>query len=150
MMQSCASAAKLRGGGPFSKPVCQHHGLLRVTPPRIVIGYRQVLFSSGSESLFCLTAYLTPLATQRQSEPRQWSLGAIGQLAICAPALRSLFCVFRQRSRFVPDTTGSMRCLSGGAKNAKLTRSCRGVLGRCPPSRVLSLAVCCRSRLALQ
>ena len=30
------------------------------------------------------------------------------------------------------------------------SKPCRGVLGRCPPSRVLSLAACCRSRLALR
>jgi hypothetical protein len=31
MMQSCASAAKLLGGGPILETGVQHHGLLRVT-----------------------------------------------------------------------------------------------------------------------
>jgi len=149
MMQSCASAAKLRGGGPILET--------GVSAPWPASGDRHLGSSSDTDhvlfvrlrKLVLLSAYLTPPAIQRQSEPRQWSPGAIEQLAICAPALRSLFCVFCRRSRFVPDTTGLMRCLSGGAKSAKLTGSCRGVLGRCPPSRVLSLAACCRSRLAL-
>src|SRR5260370_1173114 len=41
-----------------------------------------------------------------------------------------------------------MRYPSGRAKSAKPTESFRGVLVRCPPWRALSLAVCCRSRLA--
>jgi hypothetical protein len=47
--------------------------------------------------------------------------------------LRSLFCVFCQRFRFVRNTTGSMHCPPGGAKNAKPTRS-RCVLPFLSPS----------------
>src|ERR1700741_3929729 len=69
MMQPCASAAKLRGGGPFSKPVGQHHGLLRVTPPRVVIGDRRSTFRqapkacSVSECLSHAARNITPVGT---------------------------------------------------------------------------------------
>src|SRR5260370_16937337 len=88
------------------------------------------------------------LATRRQLEPRQWLPDATGQLAISAPELRSLSCAFCRRFQSVYDTIGPMHCPSGRAKSAKPTESFRGVLVRCPPWRALSLAVCCRSRLA--
>jgi hypothetical protein len=86
MMQSCASAAKLRGGGPILET-----GVLAPWPASgdrhlgSSSDTKRCPFSSGSERLSYLSAYLTPLATQRQSEPRQWSLGAIGQLAVLDP-----------------------------------------------------------------
>src|SRR6266550_126957 len=104
--------------------------------------------SSGSESLSCLSSPLTRLATRRQLAPRQWLPDATGRLAISAPELRSLSCAFCRPFQSVYDTIGPMRYPSGRAKSAKPTESFRGVLVRCPPWRALSLAVCCRSRLA--
>src|SRR6266536_3633356 len=131
-----------------SRNRCQHHGLLRVTATSDRHRMPTKFCSSGAESLSCLSTPLTRLATPRQLEPRQWLPDATGQLAISAQQLRSLSCAFCRRFQSVYDTIGPMRCPSGRAKSAKPTESFRGVLVRCPPWRALSLAVCCRSRLA--
>jgi hypothetical protein len=135
------------GRRAHSRNRCQHYGLLRVTASSDRHRIPTMFCSSGSESLSCPSSPLTPSAIRRQPEARQWSPSATGQLATCTPAPRSLSCAFCQRSQFVSDTTGSMHCLSGRAKNAKPTGSSRGVLVRCPPWRVLSLAACCRDTL---
>src|SRR6266536_495047 len=133
-----------------SRNRCQHHGLLRVTATSDRHRMPTKFCSSGAESLSCLSTPLTRLATPRQLEPRQWLPDATGQLAISAQQLRSLSCAFCRRFQSVYDTIGPMHCPSGRAKSAKPTESFRGVLVRCPPWRALSLAVCCRSRLARQ
>src|SRR5258705_13840796 len=148
MMQSCASAAKLLGGGPFSKPVskpwlasgARHLGSSSDTDDVLLVSLRELVF---------LSPLLTPLAIRRQPEPRQWLPDATRQLAICAPELRLLFCGFCH-PQFESDTTGPMHCPSERAKSAKPTESFRPVLVRCPPWRALSLAVCCRSRRVRQ
>ena len=133
-----------------SRNRCQHHGLLRVTATSDRHRMPTKSRSSGSESLSCLSSPLTRLATRRQLAPRQWLPDATGRLAISAPELRSLSCAFCRPFQSVYDTIGPMRYPSGRAKSAKPTESFRGVLVRCPPWRALSLAVCCRSRLARQ
>src|SRR6266581_8720647 len=131
-----------------SRNRCQHHGLLRVTATSDRHRMPTKSCSSGSESLSCLSSPLTRLATQRQLAPRQWLPDATGRLAISAPELRSSSCAFCRPFQSVYDTIGPMRYPSGRAKSAKPTESFRGVLMRCLPWRSLSLAVCCRSRLA--
>src|SRR5271165_2603713 len=149
-MQSCASAAKLLGGGPiletgFKTVDC--FGLTATSDRRRTL---TMFCSSASESLFFLSPLsLTPLAIRRQPEPRQWLPDATRQLAICAPELRLLFCGFCH-PQFESGTTGPMHCSSERAKSAKPTESFRRVLVRCPPWRALSLAVCCRSRRVRQ
>ena len=91
------------GRRTHSRNRCQHHGLLRVTATSDRHRIPTMFCSSGSESLFCPSPPLTPLAIRRQPEPRQWSPDTRGQLATCAPAPRSLFCVFCQRSQSVPE-----------------------------------------------
>jgi hypothetical protein len=71
MMQSCASAAKLLGGGPILETGVQHHGLLRVTATSDRHRILTMVCSSGSDSLFCQSAHLTLLAKRHQPEPRR-------------------------------------------------------------------------------
>jgi hypothetical protein len=55
MMQSCASAAKLLGGGPILETGFQNHGLLRVTATSDRHRTPTMFCSSASESLAFLS-----------------------------------------------------------------------------------------------
>ena len=116
MMQSCASAARLQGGGPILSLGVKAMGTGGSPPPRIVwalhrvwehrnaepIGHSERGGSPGADSIASLTS---PVAAPHPPAPRRPSHSATGRSAACGPGRRSWSCGCRDvRWRSGPGT----------------------------------------------
>jgi hypothetical protein len=115
MMHSCASAAKLRGGGPHSFP--RHKAMTQAgtPPPRTVIGDPSQADGLGPKLSGCLQRppFIALGAEPRHLAPRPRAPGATRRSEACAPRPRSWSCEYRGRSRYGFETTAPRHCLSG-------------------------------------
>ena len=115
MMQSYASAAKLRSGGPIL--------LFGIESQGNTSGFRHLEPSSATrhqrteraETVGCpsVTSVMMPAAEQRRPAPHPPARDATGRSAACAPRPRSWSCACRGRSRCGLETTAPRRCPSG-------------------------------------
>ena len=115
MMQSCASAAKLRGGGPILSTRHESHGGTsgpRHLEPSSATRHKR---TDRAETVGCLQRppFIVPDAERRRPAPRPRARGATGRSEACAPRPRSWSCACRGRSRCGLETTAPRRCPSG-------------------------------------
>src|SRR5271168_5250471 len=100
MMQSCASAAKLRSGGPILPFGMKAKGPLGIPPPRTVIG---ALTSVGTRpklsGFFQRPPFIGPDAKRHRPGQRPVARAATGRSKACAPRPRSWACEYRERPR---------------------------------------------------
>ena len=78
MMQPCASAAKLRGGGSILESGAEGHGLLRITTTsdrhrQFVARDRRVPKLLAIATFLVLSSVMTPGAGPHPAVARQWS-----------------------------------------------------------------------------
>src|SRR6266545_2605579 len=147
MMQSCASAAKLRSGGPILPFGVRAKGPLGIPPPRTVIGPSQaygqaetVVVPSASY-VHCAGRKTTPSGTMPSRMSRHRAISSLR-----AKATIMGFRVPRAFSVRDFETTSSGRCSFGVEGTATPIESCRGGPGHCPNGPALSLGVSFRSR----
>jgi|EndMetStandDraft_3_1072993.scaffolds.fasta_scaffold176325_2 hypothetical protein len=80
MMQSCASAAKLRGGGSILQYGLEARSDIGSPPPRIVLGDRRQSPAVRRQIFWSyLLLFMTPVAGQRLPVLRQSSQSARGR-----------------------------------------------------------------------
>src|SRR5436190_14744236 len=146
MMQSCASAAKLRSGGPILPFGVRAKGRLGIPPPRTVIGVPSQAYGQAetvvvpsASFVHCAGRKTTPSGTMPSRMSRHRAVA-------CAPRPRSWAFEYRERSRCGIETTSSRRCSFGVEGTATPIESCRGGPGHCPSGPALSLGVSFRSR----
>ena len=113
MMQSCASAAKLRSGGPILPFGMKAKGPLGNPPPRTVIGVPSQA-SDKTETVGCLQRppFIVPHEKPRRPGQCPPARAATGRSAACAPRPQSWAFEYRERSRCGIETTSSRRCSS--------------------------------------
>ena len=99
-MQSCASAAKLRSGGPILPIGIKAKGPVGNPPPRTVVGGLQ------------RPPFIVPDAKRGRLVQRPAARSATGRSEACAPRPRSWACEHRERSRCELDTTALRRFAS--------------------------------------
>ena len=147
MMQSCASAAKLRSGGPILPFGVRAKGRLGIPPPRTSSASRHKRTDKPKLS-WCLQrpSFIVPDAKQRHPGQCPPARAATGRSVACAPRPRSWAFEYRERSRCGIETTSSRRCSFGVEGTATPIKSCRGGPGHCPSGPALSLGVSFRSR----
>ena len=148
MMQSCASAAKLRSGGPILPFGIKAKGRLGIPPPRTVIGVPSQAHGQGRKLSGCLQhpPFIVPHAKRRHPGQCPPARAATGRSVACAPRPRSWAFEYRERSRCGIETTSSRRCSSGVEGTATPIESCLVGPGHCPSGPDLSLGVSSRSR----
>jgi hypothetical protein len=110
-MQSCASAAKLRSGGPILPIGIKAKGPVGNPLPRTVIGAPSQGVEQGQNCPACLQCprFIVPNAKRGRPVQRPAARSATGRSGACAPTLRSWACEHRQRSRCEFDTTALRR-----------------------------------------
>ena len=143
MMQPCASAAKLRSGGPIL--------FLGITA-MAQTGTRHLESSSASrhkrtdwaETVGCLQqpAFIASGAERRRPAPRPLARAATRRSKACAPRPRSWACAYRARSRCGLETTAPRRCSSETGEIARPIGSCLVELERCRNGPALGLHQC--------
>ena len=115
MMQSCASAAKLRGGGPILYLGIKAMRAYR--DPATSNRHRRPVASvrTGPKLSVCLQRppFIVPDGGRRPRAPRHRARSATRRSEACAPRPRSWSCASRGRSPCGPDTTVPGRCPSG-------------------------------------
>ncbi len=90
MMHSCASAAKLRGGGPILFPGMKAKGAIGTPPPRTVIGTLSRLKRGGPKLLEDYATSLIKLDAGRYPPgSRPPARAATGRSTACVPAPQS-------------------------------------------------------------
>ena len=147
-MQSCASAAKLRSGGPILPIGMKAKGLAGNPPPRTVIGIpSQGPKQSGRPQR---PPIIVPDAKRPRPVQRPAARTATGRSVACVPRPRSWACGHRERSPCERDTTALRRCPSGTLEIATPTGSCLAELDHCRNGLTLSPGVFCRSRRVSQ
>ena len=101
MMQLCASAAKLRGGGPILCYGIEAMELAGTPPPRTVIGDLSQACGQyrNRQCTFGALPFSVPDAGRRPRAPRHCGRSATRRSGVCAPRRRSLSCASRGRSR---------------------------------------------------
>jgi len=120
MMQSCASAARLLGGGPILSLGCEPWEWCGSPPPRIVLALHRVW---ADECRTCISLFAPAVGSKSLSwrgakphrpAPHPWSRSATARSAACAPAPRSWSCEYRPwRLWCAPGTNAPRRCPSG-------------------------------------
>src|ERR1035437_4595569 len=100
MMQSCASAAKLRSGGPILPVGTKAKGHAGIPPPRTVIGASSQADGRDRNCGGCLQRppFIVPDAKQRRLVQRPPAQVATGRSEACAPRPRSWAFDYRERS----------------------------------------------------
>ena len=141
MMQSCASAAKLRSGGPILPFGMKAKGPLGIPPPRTVIGVPSQAYGQG-RNCRVPSASSVHCAARKRRRPGQCppARAATGRSAACAPRPRSWAFEYRERSRCGIETTSSRRCSSGVEGTATPIELCLVGPGYCPSGPALSPA----------
>ena len=149
-MQSCASAAKLRSGGPILPVGMKAKGPVGIPPPRTVIGVPSQAYERGPKLSGCLQRppFIVPDAKQRRLVQRPPARAATGRSVACAPRPRSCACEYRERSRCGLETTASKRCSSGAEGTATPIESCLVELDHYPNGPTLSPGASSRSHQA--
>ncbi len=137
MMHACASAAKLRGGGPILKAGIAAMGESGTPPPRTVIANPSR--PSGRERSHNLGRKHQRVSSIRRRDAavhlrarRRRARGATARSAACVPAPRSTSCASTGHPPFAADTIGRAHCPFGTAETATPTGSCRAARARCP------------------
>src|SRR5271169_5955104 len=150
MTHSCASAAKLQGGGPILFPGMKAKGAIGTPPPRTVIGTPSRLKRGGPK--LSKDFYATPLikldAGRHPPGSRPPARAATGRSAACVPAPQSLSCGSGAHSSCVRKTNAPRRYPSGTSETAMPVGSCRAGLARYRIEPTLSRDASCRSRQA--
>src|SRR5262249_31627179 len=147
-MQSCASAAKLRSGGPILPIGMKAKGLVGNPPPRTVIGIPSQAYRTGPK----LSGYpqrppiIVPDAKRRRPVQRPATRTATERSVACVPRPRSWACEHRERSPCELDTTALRRSPSGTLEIATPIAPCLAELDHCRNGLTLSPGVFCRSR----
>jgi len=133
MMQSCASAAKLRSGGPILPFGMKAKGRLGIPPPRTVIGVlvTNVRTRPKLSGCFQRPPFIVPHAKRRRPGQCPPARAATGRSEACAPRQRSWAFEYRERSRCGIETTSSRRCSSGVEGTATPIESCLVGPGHC-------------------
>src|SRR6516165_790224 len=153
MMHACASAAKLRGGGPILKAGIAAMGESGTPPPRTVIANPSR--PSGRERSHNLGQKHQRVSSIRRRDAsvllrarRRRARGATARSAACVPAPRSTSCASTGHPPFAADTIGRAHCLFGTAETATPAGSCRAARAHCPSGPIPCRAVWLRFRRA--
>src|SRR5262245_22377331 len=142
-MQSCASAAKLRSGGPILPIGMKAKGLVGNPPPRTVIGIPSQAYRTGPK----LSGYpqrppiIVPDAKRRRPVQRPATRTATERSVACVPRPRSWACEHRERSPCELDTTALRRSPSGPLEIATPIAPCLAELDHCRNGLTLSPGV---------
>ena len=115
MMQSCASAAKLRSGGPILPPRHRSHESPRDSATSNRHRRTRHKRTDKAETIGCLhrPPFIVRDAERRLLARRPPAPAATGRSEACAPRPRSWFCECRGHSRCGLETTAPRRCPSG-------------------------------------
>jgi hypothetical protein len=113
MMQSCASAAKLRGSGPTLFLGTKAIVSAGTPPPRTVIGDPSQADGLGRNWYLQQAPFIAPGAERCHLAPRPLAQAATRRSEACAPRPRSWSCAYRGRSRCGLETTAPRHCLFG-------------------------------------
>src|SRR5215470_6856568 len=150
-MQSCASAAKLRSGGPILPIGIKAKGLVGNPPPRTVIGIPSQAYKRGRNCRGTLSVLIiVPDAKRRRPVQRPATRTATERSVACVPRPRSWACEHRERSPCELDTTALRRSPSGTLEIATPIAPCLADLDHCRNGLTLSPGVFCRSRRVSQ
>ena len=143
--KSCASAAKLRSGGPILPFGLKAKGLVGIPPPRTVIGVPSQADKAGTvgvpsaSSVHCAARKTTPSGTMPSRTSRHRAISSL--------RAKATIMGFRVPRAFsVRDRNHSRRWSSGVEGTAMPIESCLVGPGHCPSGPALSLGVSFRSR----
>src|SRR5208337_680102 len=147
-MQSCASAAKLRGGGPIlnrgAKAIVQYRGAaasVRHLQPSV-----NLTLGCSNSMAFTPPGEAVDLPASRRSLRT-----ATKRRGACEQAQQSSSCASRLgHPPFASKTTRSAGCPSDASGDPRRVRSSRGARGRCQLWQVLARVAFGRSRLELR
>src|SRR3954449_6479790 len=144
MMQSSASAAKLRGGGPILNRGARAMRNSGVPPPRSSTAAHHSYTNNGLQDLepfFGMEVVTPPGAGPDLPASRRWSPAARARAGASGPGPRSWPCASRRgRPRPAPGTSAPARCPSGRGGTATPAGSSHAAPARCPPWRAPSRA----------
>ena len=132
MMQSCASAAKLRSGGPILPVGVKAKGLsgLRHLEPSSALRHKRA-DKAETIGIHQRSPLIVPDALRRRPGQHPPARAATGRSVACAPRPRSWAFEYRERSRCGIETISSRRCPSDVEGTATLIKSCLVGPGRC-------------------
>ena len=147
MMQSCASAAKLRSGGPILPFGVKAKGRLGIPPPRTVIGVPSQAYGQA-ETVVVPSASFVHYAGRKTKPSGTMPSRMSRHRAISSLRAKATIMGFRVPRAFsVRDRNHFVKALFFGVEGtATPIESCRGGPGHCPSGPVLSLGVSFRSR----
>ena len=115
MMQSCASAAKLRSGGPILPIGIKAKGQCRGSATSNRHRCPSQAYGQGRNfrGAFSVLRFIVPDAKRRRPAQRPAAQAATGRSEACAPGPRSWACEYREPSRCELETTALRRFPSG-------------------------------------